>query len=255
LSPTSPHFSLRLWLYFLKLALYVLNDGEPRLCRRRPLLLRHLRNLHHSGLVDGYFRLPHFYSLVIVLIGRRTERTVVRRAHIRRGHPRRMVREAASRASAPTATKASTAALPPSSKGLLRLRPPHCWCHRFVARVPFPLQSKEQKPPSQSAVSSAPLFGGSAAGDARQARISSYTKTIQQRENGPSVPWVLTKFRRDSARTRQSLFWCIGCRALTLKKFDSAPCKLLEEFLPHPWESQSALSAGRRLRRTGAATP
>jgi hypothetical protein len=72
--------------------------------------------------------------------------------------------------------------------------------------VPFPHQSKEQKLPSQLAVSSAPLFGGSAAGDARQARnISSYTKTTQQRENGPSVPWVLTKFRGDSSRTRQSL--------------------------------------------------
>src|SRR5579864_5084951 len=90
--------------------------------------------------------------------------------------------------------------------GRLRLRPLRYWCRRLVARVPFPLQSKEQKSPSQSAVSSAPLFGGSAAGDARQARnISSYTKTTQQRENGPSVPWVLTKFRRNSTRTRQSL--------------------------------------------------
>lgn len=91
--------------------------------------------------------------------------------------------------------------------GRRRLRPPHYWCHRSVARVRFPLRNREQKLPSQLAVSSAPPLGGSAAGDARQARnISSYTKTTQQRENGPSVPWVLTKFRRNSTRTRQSLF-------------------------------------------------
>jgi hypothetical protein len=71
------------------------------------LFLRCLSYFNHGWLVNSYFRLRHFYSLVIVLKGRRTERTVVRRAHIRGRHPRRMVREAASRrTSAPTAASA-----------------------------------------------------------------------------------------------------------------------------------------------------
>ena len=56
-----------------------------------------------------------------------------------------------------------------------------------------------------------PFSGAPPPGTPRQARnISPYTKTTQQRENGLSVPWVLTKLRPDSARTRQSLFGSIG---------------------------------------------
>jgi len=204
----------------------------------------------------GWLRLPSpFLQPCHSSVGRRTEWTVVRRAHIRRRHPRRMVREAASRrTSAPT--KAPTAASP-------RVRRTGAASARHIVGATGSLrvcrsQSKaENKNCHRNQLFHLrPFSGAPPPGTPRQARnISSYTKTTQQRENGPSVPWVLTKFRCDSARTRQSLLWCIGCRALTLKKFDSSPCKLLEEFLPHPWESQSALSAGRRLRRTGAATP
>ena len=85
-----------------------------------------------------------------------------------------------------------------------------------------------------------PFSGAPPPGTPRQARnISSYTKTTQQRENGPSVPWVLTKFRRDSTRTRQSLFWCIGSRALALK--DSIPLRRdVEQSWQIRGESQSA---------------
>jgi hypothetical protein len=63
-----------------------------------------------------------------------------------------------------------------------------------------------------------PFSGAPPPGTPRQARnISSYTKTTQQRENGPSVPRVPTKFRRDFTRTRESLLLRIGCWAFTLR--------------------------------------
>lgn len=142
----------------------------------------------------------------------------------------------------------------PNSKRRLRL--PHCWCHPSAARVPFPLQSKEQKPLSQSAVSSAPLFGAPPPGTPRQARnISSYTKTTQQRENGLSVPWVLTKFRRDSARTRQSLFGCIGGFDPYLEASGVFRNGLQKPAMGSRGDFHSALlSAGGRLRRGRVAT-
>lgn len=96
-----------------------------------------------------------------------------------------------------------------------------------------------------------PFFGAPPPGTPRQARnFSSYAKTTQQRENGLSVPWVLTKFHRDFSRTRQSLFSCIG----GLGAYLDAPCVFRSGPRGHAWEIRDDFhsapsNAGRGLRR------
>jgi hypothetical protein len=162
--------------------------------------------------VNSYFCLPHFNSLVIVLIGRGTEWAVVRRAHIRRRHPDRMMRHSGDRR-APASTAAKT---PTATSTRIRRADAATASHVIGAagslRVCRSYSKAENKNCHRNQLSHLrPFSGAPPPGTSRQARnLSSYTKTTQQRENGPSVPWVLTKFRRNSTRTRQSLFICIG---------------------------------------------
>jgi hypothetical protein len=140
------------------------------------------------------------------LIGRRTKRPIVRRAHVRRRHPSRMMRHSGNRR-APAPAKTPT---PASTR--IRRPDPATACHVIGTtrslRVCRSDSKAENKNCHRNQLSHLrPFSGAPPPGTSRQARnISSYTKTTQQGENGPSVPWVLIKFRRNSTRTRQSLF-------------------------------------------------